>query len=147
MPGLAPLVGSSTAVVSIMAGRTLRFLEEALPPSAVIRAMPNTPAAIGRGITIAVANARVSAEQRELVHALLSAVGTVEWIADEALMDAVARSRVGTRLCVPARRSDGAGRRRGRAACARGVLHAPPSRARVSCSIAHRSTPRHCGRT
>jgi pyrroline-5-carboxylate reductase len=72
-----------------MAGRTLRFLEAALPGAAVIRAMPNTPAAIGRGITVAVANARVSIEQRELVHALLSAVGTVEWIVDEALMDAV----------------------------------------------------------
>jgi len=51
--------------------------------------MPNTPAAIGRGITVAVANPRTSAEQRALVHALLSAVGTVEWVTDEALMDAV----------------------------------------------------------
>jgi pyrroline-5-carboxylate reductase len=51
--------------------------------------MPNTPAAIGRGITVAVPNARVTPQQRELVHAILSAVGSVEWIADEALMDAV----------------------------------------------------------
>jgi pyrroline-5-carboxylate reductase len=51
--------------------------------------MPNMPAAIGRGITVAVPNAKVSARQRELVHALLSATGAVEWIADEALMDAV----------------------------------------------------------
>src|SRR5439155_8809666 len=57
--------------------------------AALVRAMPNTPAAIGRGITVAVANARVSAPQREPVHALLSAVGVVEWVADEALMDAV----------------------------------------------------------
>jgi pyrroline-5-carboxylate reductase len=89
MPSLAPFVGASTVVVSIMAGRTLRFLEAALPPCAVIRAMPNTPAAIGRGITVAVANARASTQQRELVHALLSAVGAVEWVSDEALMDAV----------------------------------------------------------
>ena len=60
------------------AGR-LRFLEAALPGAALIRAMPNTPAAIGRGITVAVANARVSREQRALVHTLLSAVGAVEW--------------------------------------------------------------------
>ena len=79
MPTLAPLVGATTVVVSIMAGRTLRFLEAALPGAALIRAMPNTPAAIGRGITVAVANARVSREQRALVHALLSAVGAVEW--------------------------------------------------------------------
>jgi pyrroline-5-carboxylate reductase len=89
MPSLASYVSASTAVVSIMAGRTLRFLEAALPPCAVIRAMPNTPAAIGRGITVAVANPRTSAEQSALVHALLSAVGTVEWVTDEALMDAV----------------------------------------------------------
>ena len=89
MPALAPFVGAATVVVSIMAGRTLRFLEGALPRAALVRAMPNTPAAIGRGITVAVANAHVSQQQRALVDALLSAVGAVEWIADEALMDAV----------------------------------------------------------
>ena len=89
MPALAPLVGAATVVVSSMAGRTLQFLEAALPGAAVIRAMPNTPAAIGRGITVAVANARVSSEQRALVHTLLSTVGAVEWAPDEALMDAV----------------------------------------------------------
>ena len=89
VPTLAPFVGAATVVVSIMAGRTLRFLEEVLPGAAIVRAMPNTPAAIGRGITVAIANARVSAKQRELVHALLAAVGGVEWVADEALMDAV----------------------------------------------------------
>ena len=89
MPALAPFVRAETVVVSIMAGRTLQFLAGALPRAALIRAMPNTPAAIGRGITVAVANARVSEQQRALVHALLSAVGAVQWVADEALMDAV----------------------------------------------------------
>jgi pyrroline-5-carboxylate reductase len=89
MPVLRPLMGAATVAVSIMAGRTLRFLEAALPGAALIRAMPNTPAAIGRGITVAVANARVSGAQRALVDTLLSAVGAVEWAADEALMDAV----------------------------------------------------------
>ena len=90
MPPLAPLVGGSTVVLSIMAGRTLRFLEQALPAGAAIaRAMPNTPAAIGRGITVAVPNAAVSASQRALVHALLTATGAVEWVTDEALIDAV----------------------------------------------------------
>jgi pyrroline-5-carboxylate reductase len=88
-PALAPFVGAATVVVSIMAGRTLAFLAAALPGAALVRAMPNTPAAIGRGITVAVANARVSDAQRALVDALLSAVGAVEWVADEALMDAV----------------------------------------------------------
>jgi pyrroline-5-carboxylate reductase len=89
LPPLRPFFSAGTVVVSIMAGRTLRFLEGTLPGATIVRAMPNTPAAVGRGITVAAANARVSPEQRELVHALLSAVGTVEWIADETLMDAV----------------------------------------------------------
>jgi pyrroline-5-carboxylate reductase len=88
-PALSPFVSAATVVVSIMAGRTLAFLAGALPSAALVRAMPNTPAAIGRGITVAVANARVSDAQRALVDALLSAVGAVEWVADEALMDAV----------------------------------------------------------
>jgi pyrroline-5-carboxylate reductase len=50
--------------------------------------MPNTPAAIGRGITVAVAQ-NADATQRNLAHRLLSATGTVEWVDDEALMDAV----------------------------------------------------------
>ena len=89
MPALAPFVGGASVVVSIMAGRTLQFLARSLPGAAIVRAMPNTPAAIGRGMTVAVANARVSDAQRALVDALLSAVGIVEWVADEALMDAV----------------------------------------------------------
>jgi pyrroline-5-carboxylate reductase len=90
IPSLAAYVGPGTVVVSIMAGQTLGFLEQALSQrAALVRAMPNTPAAIGRGITVAVPNVRVSGRQRELVHALLSATGAVEWIADEALMDAV----------------------------------------------------------
>jgi pyrroline-5-carboxylate reductase len=90
MPTLASYVGAATVVVSIMAGRTLGFLEQTLSHrAALVRAMPNTPAAIGRGITVAVPNVRVSGHQRELVHALLGATGAVEWIADEALMDAV----------------------------------------------------------
>ncbi len=90
LPALSPYVGRNTLALSIMAGRTLRFIADALPPgAAVVRAMPNTPAAIGRGITVAVPNARVSARQRRLASDLLAAIGAVEWIADEALMDAV----------------------------------------------------------
>jgi pyrroline-5-carboxylate reductase len=90
VPTLAPYLGANTVVVSIMAGRTLAFLQGALTPrAALVRAMPNTPAAIGRGIAVAVANDRVASTQRDLVDALLSAVGVVEWVADEAMMDAV----------------------------------------------------------
>jgi pyrroline-5-carboxylate reductase len=89
MPQVARFVGDRTVLVSIMAGRTLRFLENALPQAAVVRAMPNMPASIGRGITVAVPNARVSPPQRDLVDTLLSAIGSVEWVSDESLLDAV----------------------------------------------------------
>jgi len=89
LPALAPLLAASTVVVSIMAGRTLQFLSAALArPCALVRAMPNTPAAIGRGITVAVPR-NANTAQRELADRLLAATGAVEWIDDEALMDAV----------------------------------------------------------
>jgi pyrroline-5-carboxylate reductase len=85
---LKPLVGPSTLVVSIMAGMTIAAIEQACG-GAVVRAMPNTPAAIGRGITVAVAAKSVSAAQRATADALLRATGSVEWVDDEGLMDAV----------------------------------------------------------
>jgi pyrroline-5-carboxylate reductase len=90
VPPLAAGVGKGTLVLSIMAGRTVRFLEERLPPAtAIVRAMPNTPAAVARGITVACANAHVTARQRKLATNLLAAIGEVEWVDDEGLIDAV----------------------------------------------------------
>jgi pyrroline-5-carboxylate reductase len=90
VPTLKPLAGANTVAVSIMAGTTLRFLQGALSDNlAIVRAMPNTPAAIGRGITVAVPNARVTADQRAIADALLGAVGAIEWVSDETLLDAV----------------------------------------------------------
>ena len=71
-----------------MAGTTIAALEEVCR-GAVVRAMPNTPAAIGRGITVAVGAKNVSATQRAVADALLSATGSVEWVHNESLMDAV----------------------------------------------------------
>jgi pyrroline-5-carboxylate reductase len=87
-PMLKSFAGSATLVVSIMAGTTIASLME-VGGGSVVRAMPNTPAAIGRGITVAVAAKDVSAEQRALADALLRATGSVEWVEDETLMDAV----------------------------------------------------------
>ena len=90
LPPLARLAGPHTVVLSIAAGRTLQGFERQLAPgAAVVRAMPNTPAAIARGITVAVANAQVTPAQRQLCDALLRAVGEVEWVAEEAFLDAV----------------------------------------------------------
>jgi pyrroline-5-carboxylate reductase len=85
---LKSFAGPSTLVVSIMAGITIASIAEVIGGS-VVRAMPNTPAAIGRGITVAVAANNVSAAQRAVADALLRATGSVEWIDDENLMDAV----------------------------------------------------------
>lgn len=89
LPTLKPLVTKPTVVISIMAGRTLQFLSGALGGTcALVRAMPNLPAAIARGITVAVPR-NVSEAQREFAGALLAATGAVEWTDDETLMDAV----------------------------------------------------------
>lgn len=90
---LAPLAkhaGPDTLVLSIAAGRSLQSIEAQLPErTPVIRAMPNTPAAIGRGITVAAPNLHVSPAQRKLAHELLSSLGKVLWVEDESLLDPV----------------------------------------------------------
>jgi pyrroline-5-carboxylate reductase len=87
-PALKPYVDGITLVVSIMAGTTMASLAEVLGGH-LVRAMPNTPAAIGRGITVAVAAEDVSAAQRVTADGLLRATGSVEWVSDEGLIDAV----------------------------------------------------------
>jgi pyrroline-5-carboxylate reductase len=76
--------------LSIAAGKTLAFFTRALGEApAMVRAMPNTPAAIGRGISVAFAGSRVSAAQRATADRLLAAVGEVAWVEQEGLLDAV----------------------------------------------------------
>lgn len=86
-PTLRAITGSSL-VVSIMAGMTIAGIKKACG-GRVVRAMPNTPAAIGRGITVAVAADDIAPPQRQLTDALLRATGAVEWVDDENLIDAV----------------------------------------------------------
>jgi pyrroline-5-carboxylate reductase len=78
-----------TLFLSIAAGTTIAGLARHLGDAAIVRCMPNTPAAIGRAITVACPNPRVSAAQRQLCDALLAAIGESTWVEDEALMDAV----------------------------------------------------------
>ena len=90
LPEVAPMLGENTVILSIAAGRTLESLSRDLPDTvAVVRAMPNTPAAVGRGITVCVANANVTAAQKRECDALLTGVGEVVWVKDEALIDPV----------------------------------------------------------
>jgi pyrroline-5-carboxylate reductase len=87
-PALRNYAASSTLVVSVMAGTPIAALAAQIGGH-VVRAMPNTPAAIGRGITVAVAAGDVTATQRATANALLCATGAVEWVEDESLIDAV----------------------------------------------------------
>ncbi len=89
LPTLMSLVGPRTVVVSVAAGKTLAFMEQHLGAAAMVRAMPNTPAMIGRGITGAFANDAVSTEQRDIVHRLLKVSGPVEWLDNEDQINAV----------------------------------------------------------
>ena len=90
LPALSPLVSPETLFVSIAAGVGADSLDELLGGgAAIVRAMPNTPASVGRGISGAFANSRVTGVQKELTDGLLAAVGEAVWIEDEALMDAV----------------------------------------------------------
>lgn len=90
LPPLAAFAGPDTLLISIAAGTTIgRIIGHFRPDTAVVRAMPNTPAAIGRGITALYANEFARPDQRDMGAALLGAVGETVWIGEEALMDAV----------------------------------------------------------
>ena len=84
------LVKTDTLVVSILAGKTLADLKRQMPGArAVVRAMPNLAASVRRSATAAVTTAETSAAQKQMAHELLASIGTVAWLADEDLMDAV----------------------------------------------------------
>ena len=90
LPGYVSVCQGDTVVLSIAAGRRIEYFERILGPDvAIVRAMPNTPAAVGQGMTALTANAKVSSSQRALCESLMRAVGDVAWLDDEDLMDAV----------------------------------------------------------
>ncbi len=89
LPSIVKFIDDGTLVVSIAAGKTIQNLSDVIGQCAIIRAMPNTPASIGRGITAAVANSIVNDEQKQICDALLRVSGDVVWIEDEHMMDAV----------------------------------------------------------
>jgi pyrroline-5-carboxylate reductase len=88
LPRLATCLAGRGVLLSIMAGKGIAGLQAALGVP-VVRAMPNTPAAIGHGITAACAGPGVTAAQRDLCDCLLAAVGDVVWVEDEALIDPI----------------------------------------------------------
>ena len=90
LPLLAGLVAAAPVFISIMAGRSIGGMRAALGDGArVIRAMPNTPAAIRQGFTVACAGPAVDAAQHALATRLLTAIGEAAWVDDERLIDPV----------------------------------------------------------
>lgn len=90
LPAYRRFVRPGTVFLSIAAGKTIAFFERHLgAEAAILRAMPNTPAAIGRGITVGCPNANVTADQKAQCGALLEAAGDVAWVEAEALLDPV----------------------------------------------------------
>lgn len=88
-PKVAALASPGTVVLSVAAGRTIASLARHFAPAtAIVRSIPNTPAAVGRGITVAIANREVTPTQRQLCDTLLAAVGDVAWVTEEHLIDA-----------------------------------------------------------
>jgi pyrroline-5-carboxylate reductase len=87
---VAPLAGPHTTVVSVAAGISLQQLSGAFGPDVgVVRAMPNTPSQIGKGMTVACANSRFKQDMRTTISALFETLGLFEWLDDEAQIDAV----------------------------------------------------------
>ena len=87
---LGTLADESTLVISVIAGKTISDLRFRLPAAkAIIRAMPNTPAAVGRSITGLAASPEVAPVQHDIAETLLGSIGETVWLADEALIDAV----------------------------------------------------------
>lgn len=84
------VVGPQTLVISILAGKTLGDLSARLPNArSIIRAMPNLPSSVQRGVTAVAPGEGVDERQRQVAHALLASIGKVEWLDDENLIDAV----------------------------------------------------------
>lgn len=90
LPAIRAMATGETLFVSVAAGVTLASYEAALgSQSPIIRAMPNTPAAVGRGITALIGNGRTNEAHLALAEALLQAVGQTVRLDEEAQMDAV----------------------------------------------------------
>lgn len=89
MEGLAPVIGPHTLVLSIAAGISIERLAAGTRTGRIVRAMPNTPAQIGKGITGAVAGPEITSDNKAAANALLAAAGGVVWFDDENALDAV----------------------------------------------------------
>ena len=89
LPGLRPLIGDDTVIVSVAAGTQLETLTKPFGNVAAIRVMPNTPSLVGRGMSVGCPNAKATSKHKKHVGQLMQAIGHMEWVDEEALIDAV----------------------------------------------------------
>ena len=88
-PTLAPQLPEGALVISILAGTTIETLTEAFPQQHIIRAMPNTPAAVGAGMTAFTCTDKVTERQARTAERLLKAGGKVRQVENEHMIDVV----------------------------------------------------------
>ncbi|MCE7887940.1 MAG: pyrroline-5-carboxylate reductase [Alphaproteobacteria bacterium PRO2] len=87
---LKPFIGKDALILSIAAGRSISGFKKLFGTGQpIVRAMPNLPASVGKGISVAVASPNVKPAQKKITAQLLAAAGQVEWVKNEKLMDAV----------------------------------------------------------
>ena len=90
VPAYTRFVDSNVLYLSIAAGKPISYFESILGSKAsIVRAMPNTPAAVRRGITVNYSNEQVSNKQKSLCEDLLNSIGEVAWVDDENHIDIV----------------------------------------------------------
>jgi pyrroline-5-carboxylate reductase len=89
LTALRPVLADDTMLVSVAAGTPIAMLERIAGARPVVRVMPNVPASVGRGMSVAAANDRMTAPKRATATRLMESVGRVEWVDDESLIDAV----------------------------------------------------------
>ncbi len=90
IPAYQALIDKGALVISIAAGTRISVFEESFgEDAAIIRTMPNTPAAIRRGMLVSVGNSKVTDHHRKICDILMNAIGTTAWVEEEGLMDAV----------------------------------------------------------
>lgn len=89
LPNMMEMIGDKTAVVSVAAGTTISTIASYVGEVAIVRAMPNTPALMRRGVTGCFANKNTTADQIAQVTQLLGAIGKVVWVESEKQIDAV----------------------------------------------------------
>ncbi len=87
---LGPALPPTSLVISVAAGKRIETLTQLLhSDQPVVRVMPNMAASVNEAMSVCIANKHVSAQQRETAHKLFEAIGKVEWITDETLLDVI----------------------------------------------------------